>query len=230
MFAADQTACKTFAAQQVQGQADAANRQAIGAGALATVVGAGAGAAIGGGGRYTGRSAAAGAGLGIATGAAIGAQTSQNAQGVIQLQYDNAYAQCMYTRGDQVPGMPAMAQAAPAPALGGGPDPAMVGAVQSELARIGYADVQPDGAVGPRTRAAIVSFQRSNGLPDNGLASPRLLARLQGAPSGSAVAASVAPPAVAAAGPATDWAAPPPPATSQATAQTSDWTAPGAPN
>ncbi len=98
-FQYDQSVCKQFAQQQVAGQAENANNQAVGAGVLTTVLGAGLGAAIGG-----GRGAAIGAASGAGLGAGIGAQSSSNAQYSIQQQYDNAYAQCMYAKGNQVPG------------------------------------------------------------------------------------------------------------------------------
>ncbi len=98
-FQYDQSVCKQFAQQQVAGHAENANNQAVGAGVLTTVLGAGPGAAIGG-----GRGAAIGAASGAGLGAAVGAQSSSNAQYSIQQQYDNAYARCMYAKGNQVPG------------------------------------------------------------------------------------------------------------------------------
>jgi uncharacterized protein YcfJ len=93
----------------VAGQAQSANNRAVGTAAITTVLGAGLGAAIGG-----GRGAAIGAGSGALGGAAIGAGGSSNQQLSIQQQYDNAYAQCMFTRGNMVPGMgPAMMQPPP---------------------------------------------------------------------------------------------------------------------
>jgi uncharacterized protein YcfJ len=109
VFAADQAGCRQFAEQSVAGQAQNANNRAVGAAALTTVLGAGLGAAIGG-----GRGAAIGAGSGALGGTAIGASSSSNQQFSIQQQYNMAYAQCMYTRGNMVPGMgPAMMQPPP---------------------------------------------------------------------------------------------------------------------
>lgn len=113
-FQNDQAVCKQFAEQSVAGQAQNANTQGVGAAALTTVLGAGLGAAIGG-----GRGAAIGAGAGALGGAGIGASTSSNAQYSIQQQYNNAYSQCMYSRGNMVPGYgPMMMQPPP-----GGPPP-----------------------------------------------------------------------------------------------------------
>src|SRR5277367_2819430 len=108
-FQYDQSVCKQFAQQSVAGQADNANTRGLGAAALTTVLGAGLGAAIGG-----GRGAAIGAGAGALGGAGIGASSSSNAQFSIQQQYDNAYSQCMYSKGNMVPGYgPMMSQPPP---------------------------------------------------------------------------------------------------------------------
>ena len=98
-FQQDQTVCKQFAEEQVSGQAEAANTQALGAAALTTGLGAALGGAIGG-----GRAAGVGAASGATAGSAVGAGGSQNAQLTIQQRYDIAYEQCMYAKGDQVPG------------------------------------------------------------------------------------------------------------------------------
>lgn len=113
VFQDDKVICQNYAQQSVGGQAQAANNQAIGAGVLGTVLGAGLGAAIGG-----GRGAAIGAAGGALGGAAIGSSRSGNAQGSIQQQYDNAYVQCMYGRGNQIPGGRYMSQSAPPPPPG----------------------------------------------------------------------------------------------------------------
>jgi uncharacterized protein YcfJ len=113
-FVDDQNICKQYASQQVAGQADAANQKAVGGAVLTTALGAGLGAAIGGG-RGAGIGAAGGAGIG----AAGGAGASSNAQLSIQDQYNNAYAQCMYSKGNQVPGFqPAYAPPPPPPQYG----------------------------------------------------------------------------------------------------------------
>jgi uncharacterized protein YcfJ len=98
-FQDDQVLCKNYASQSVAGQAEAANNQAVGGAVLGTVLGAGLGAAIGG-----GRGAAIGAASGAALGTGVGANNSGYAQMSIQQRYDNAYAECMYSKGNQVPG------------------------------------------------------------------------------------------------------------------------------
>ena len=51
--------------------------------------------------------------------------------------------------------------------------------LQTLLARRGYEVGTPDGVVGPRTRAAIMAFQKAAGLTADGFASGRLLRALQ---------------------------------------------------
>jgi outer membrane lipoprotein SlyB len=99
-FAEDQAVCKEFARQQVQGQADQANNRMLGTAVIGTVLGAGLGAAIGG-----GQGAAIGAASGAGLGTAVGAGNAQNTNADIQQRYDVAYEQCMYSRGNQVPGV-----------------------------------------------------------------------------------------------------------------------------
>jgi outer membrane lipoprotein SlyB len=98
-FQSDQAVCKQFASDQVRGGAQQANNQQVGTAIVGTLLGAGLGAAIGG-----GRGAAIGAGAGALGGTVVGAGPSQQAQYSLQQRYDLAYSQCMYTRGNQVPG------------------------------------------------------------------------------------------------------------------------------
>ena len=97
VFEGDQAACKQYAADQVQGQADRANSTGVLEGVGGTVLGAGLGAALGG-----GRGAAIGAGAGALGGTAVGANTSGQEQRGIQKQYNDAYEQCMVAKGNQI--------------------------------------------------------------------------------------------------------------------------------
>src|SRR5271166_5273902 len=99
VFQGDQAVCKDFASQQVQGGAQQANNTQVGTAVVGTLLGAGLGAAIGG-----GRGAAIGAGAGALGGTAVGAGPAAQAQYSLQQRYDLAYSQCMYARGNQVPG------------------------------------------------------------------------------------------------------------------------------
>ena len=99
VFQGDQALCKDFASQQVRGGAQQANNNQVGTAVIGTLLGAGLGAAIGG-----GRGAAIGAGAGALGGTVVGAGPAGQAQYSLQQRYDLAYSQCMYSRGNQVPG------------------------------------------------------------------------------------------------------------------------------
>ena len=98
-FQQDETTCEGYASQRVAGGAEEANNTALAEGVLGTALGAGLGAAVGG-----GRGAAIGAASGAVVGTGVGASTSAGAQMSLQQRYDIAYAQCMSTKGDRVPG------------------------------------------------------------------------------------------------------------------------------
>lgn len=113
-FRHDDGECRRYALQQVGGAS--AERAAVDAGvrsaAVGTVVGAVAGAAIG------GRDAAGvGAGTGLLVGSMAGSESARSSAYGAQRNYDNAYVQCMYAKGQRVPvsGAPAR-DTAPAPA------------------------------------------------------------------------------------------------------------------
>jgi len=182
-FAQEEDSCKNYAQGQIAGAVDNANRNAVGGALLTTALGAGTGALVGGG--YGARVGTAG---GAVAGGAVATDMSANGQATIQQRYDVAYSQCMYAKGNQVPGMePAAAQApepAPAPAQTYAPppprfDPSLVAAIQRELGRIGLLSGDPDGAYGPRTRAAIVDYEKTRALPADGIPTEALLADLQ---------------------------------------------------
>ncbi len=97
-FAADQAACTGYASQQVGGQSQVANNQAVGGAVLGTVLGAGIGAAAGG-----GPGAAIGAASGALAGTAMGAGYSGASNYGTQQRYDITYAQCMAAKGNNVP-------------------------------------------------------------------------------------------------------------------------------
>lgn len=89
-FAQEQSFCKSQANSAVSGQAENQNHRALLGGLATTALGAGLGAAIGG-----GSGAAIGAGAGALGGGLGGSMYTNNQQGGIQTQYNNAYAQCM---------------------------------------------------------------------------------------------------------------------------------------
>ena len=110
VFQEDDAICRNFAQQQTAGGAEQATTTQVGTAAIGTVLGAGLGAAIGG-----GRGAAIGAAGGAVAGTAVGAGGAERAQQSLQQRYDVAYTQCMYARGNQVPGYAAPAAAPPPP-------------------------------------------------------------------------------------------------------------------
>ena len=99
-FRMDDAECRQFALSQVGGTT--ANQAATDAGlrsaAVGTAVGAAAGAVMGG---HDG--AGTGAGVGLLAGSMAGAGAAQSSAYGTQRQYDNAYIQCMYAKGEQVP-------------------------------------------------------------------------------------------------------------------------------
>ncbi len=97
-FVQDKATCNAYANQDVGGQAQEADNQAVGSAVLGTVLGAGLGAAAGG-----GAGAAIGAASGAVAGTAIGAGASGRAGWGIQQRYNIAYAECMAAHGNQVP-------------------------------------------------------------------------------------------------------------------------------
>jgi uncharacterized protein YcfJ len=110
VFQQDQYECERYADDSVRGQANRANNNAVGAAVVGTALGAALGAAAGG-----GRGAGIGAAAGAVAGTAYGADRSDLSNYGIQRRYDIAYAQCMYSRGNQVPGYGAPLGSANAP-------------------------------------------------------------------------------------------------------------------
>jgi len=117
-FQADDVACRQYAYNMIGGPeaANRANDQAWGNVAVGSALGAAVGAIIGSAGGQAGHGAAVGAGMGLLGGSAAGGNQSGYSQVALQHQYDSAYLQCMFTRGNQVPGRVAYRSTAPAPA------------------------------------------------------------------------------------------------------------------
>lgn len=126
VFVAEERACRHYAEDSVGVTSeDAATRTAVGTAAVATAIGAVAGAALGG-----RDGAAAGASMGLISGAAVGAGQGSMDSRDLQRRYDIAYQQCMYAKGNQLPGSvraqptpPYPPPPAPAPASGAMPPP-----------------------------------------------------------------------------------------------------------
>jgi hypothetical protein len=106
VFQAEDAACRAWASQQAGMDPQQAYNQNTAAGAVAgTLIGAGLGAAIGAATGNPGAGAAIGAGSGLATGTIAGSGSGQAAGYEAQRRYDIAYQQCMYAKGNQIPGM-----------------------------------------------------------------------------------------------------------------------------
>ncbi|MGF6545823.1 peptidoglycan-binding domain-containing protein [Paraburkholderia youngii] len=161
-FQQNQEECKQYAQSEVAGQAESANRAAVGSALLGVALGTALGAAAG-----DSQGAGVGAAVGGAAGTGAGATSSQIAQVSIQDQYNNAYMQCMYAKGNQIPGASApQANAMPPAPL---ETSAMtVAQMQAKLNALGFPVGTPDGHMGSRTRRALKYFQKSVGLPQTG--------------------------------------------------------------
>jgi outer membrane lipoprotein SlyB len=119
-FQLDDMVCRQYAQQQVGvAPGQAATQSAVNTAVLGTAIGAAAGAAIGAATGHPGVGAAVGAGGGLLTGTAAGAQAGAVSSGALQARYDIAYVQCMYAKGDQVPGV----VASPSPTVPPPPPP-----------------------------------------------------------------------------------------------------------
>jgi hypothetical protein len=106
VFQSDDAACRQWASQQVGAQpGESAGKTLVSGAAIGTMLGAGLGAAIG----AASGSLGAGLGIGAASGAIMGTAAavgpSSGARWEVQRRYDNAYMQCMYAKGNQVPGV-----------------------------------------------------------------------------------------------------------------------------
>jgi hypothetical protein len=131
-FQTDEAVCRQYARYQLGVEpAEAASQSAVTSGAIGTVVGAAAGALIGAGVGNPGAGAAIGGGSGLILGSASGVQASGASAATLQSRYDMAYVQCMYAKGNQVPGATAApsARSTPPPPPPGLPPPPPPGVV-----------------------------------------------------------------------------------------------------
>ena len=99
-FVAEERVCRQWAEQSVGiGHEDPGARVSVDSAVIGTAIGAVAGAAIGG-----HRGAGAGAAGGLVMGTAVGSDRAYASERDIQRRYDIAYQQCMYAKGNQLPG------------------------------------------------------------------------------------------------------------------------------
>lgn len=127
-FRADDAVCRQFAFEQIGGVSaqQAAENSATKSAVVGTIVGAAAGAAIGSASGDMGSGAAIGAGAGLLYGSAVGSNYAAGSYYENQRRYDHAYLQCMYMKGNQIPGYrrPARARESyPPPPPSGYPPP-----------------------------------------------------------------------------------------------------------
>lgn len=100
LFQQEDLFCRNFAANSVRDTSDAALKEGATSAAIGAALGAVAGAVIQGGNHAN---VGTGAGVGLLGGAAMGAMNSSGKQNQAQAQYNIAYQQCMYSKGNQVP-------------------------------------------------------------------------------------------------------------------------------
>ena len=111
-FQADNAICRDFAQQQIGADPNKVAREQVITGAAAgAVIGAASGALMG----HGHESAEAMAGAGVIVGSAAGANAANASTTTLQRRYDIAYQQCMYAKGNLVPGFPAPRYIAPPP-------------------------------------------------------------------------------------------------------------------
>jgi uncharacterized protein YcfJ len=113
LFNADNTICKEFARQQIGVDPNEVAREQVATGAAAgAVLGAASGALMGHG---HGGQAESMAGAGLIVGSAAGSNAANESTMTLQRRYDIAYQQCMYAKGNQIPGYSAPRYASPPP-------------------------------------------------------------------------------------------------------------------
>lgn len=105
VFQQDEAVCRQWAFQQSGAQpGQTINENIANSAAVGTLTGAAIGAAIGSASGNVGSGAAIGAGAGLVGGAAAGSGPAYAAGYEVQRRYDIAYQQCMYAKGNQIPG------------------------------------------------------------------------------------------------------------------------------
>lgn len=104
-FMAEDAECRQWAEQRSGMSAqDTTNRNTATGAVAGTAIGAGVGAALGAVSGNAGAGAVIGGGSGLLLGTASGASSGQVYGMEAQRRYDNTYVQCMYAKGNQVPG------------------------------------------------------------------------------------------------------------------------------
>lgn len=104
-FQAEDASCRRWAEQSsgISSQ-EVQNQNTAGGAVLGTLAGAGVGALLGSASGHAGSGAAIGAGSGLLMGSMVGSDSGRAYGSQSQRRYDNAYMQCMYANGNQIPG------------------------------------------------------------------------------------------------------------------------------
>jgi len=113
LFVQDDQLCRNYATQSIGGTNASQNAaaSAVTTAAVGTALGAAVGLAAGG-----GKGAGTGAAIGAVAGSAVGLGEADTSYRATQRRYDIAYQQCMYSRGNLLPGQSAAGyHAAPPP-------------------------------------------------------------------------------------------------------------------
>ena len=110
LIGGDSADCQQYADGLITPIRTAANNQAVASAVIGAALGAALGASVGG-----GRGAGIGAAAGAVSGTNVGVINASFAGMTIQQQFDIAYSQCMYTRGNQIPGFQANTYVLPPP-------------------------------------------------------------------------------------------------------------------
>jgi hypothetical protein len=106
LFIAEDAICRQWAEKRIgMNPQEISNQNAVSGAAVGTAIGAGVGALLGAASGHAGAGAAIGAGSGLLLGTASGADAGQVYGAEAQRRYDNSYLQCMYSKGNQVPGI-----------------------------------------------------------------------------------------------------------------------------
>ena len=106
LFVQEDKICRKFAEQSIDKTAnESAAETFAGSAAAGVAIGATVGGLLGG---HDG--AASGASMGLLSGSMIGAEESRYSASDAQRRYDIAYQQCMYSKGNQLPGQPYQGQ------------------------------------------------------------------------------------------------------------------------
>jgi len=106
VFQADDAVCRQWAQQQIGGASPSqtANQNLATGAIVGTAVGAAAGAAIGAATGNAGAGAAIGGATGLFGGTALASGPAYDSEYALQRRYDIAYQQCMYAKGNVIPG------------------------------------------------------------------------------------------------------------------------------